>query len=144
MKIYLAGKMSGLSFEEMNGWRTKATQMLHRHDDMIRIENPCLHYNFENALEMKATDLEIRNYDLWLVRNCDVVLVNLDYQGSIGTAIELFEAYEHCRIPVIGYRTVEQPDHPWIQCSVTRECASLEDAIDYILTFIYPNARRIR
>jgi len=144
MKIYLAGKMSGLTIEEMSGWRTKATEMLHNRDDMIRVENPCSYYNFQNALDMKASDSEIRNFDLWLVRNCDVILVNLDYKGSIGTAIELFEAHEHCRTPVIAYRTTPDADHPWIECSVTRMCSSLEEAIEYIMTFIYPNARRTR
>ena len=43
-KIYLAGKMSGLSLEEMNGWRQKVTDKFNNYEkENVKIEtfNPC-------------------------------------------------------------------------------------------------------
>lgn len=136
-KIYLAGKMSNLSYEEMNGWREKAEDLF-AFDDNVKTENPCDFYNFENKRpDFTYTESEIKNFDLYLVKNCNLVLVNLDHPNSIGTAIEIHMAHDEWKIPVIGFGTTE--NHPWIELSVDRKCASLEDAVDYIREFYLPN-----
>lgn len=134
MKIYLAGKMSGLTTKEMNKWRLKATNLLQQHD--IKTINPVDYYNFE--LDPSTyNELEVKNFDLHLVRNCDLVLVNLNHQGSIGTAIELHESYENYKIPVVAFATKENYSkvHPWVRCSVSRCEETLIDALDYIVRF---------
>lgn len=134
MKIYLAGKMSGLTIEEMNKWRLKATKLLEQHN--IKAINPVDYYNFE--LDSNTyNELEVKNFDLHLVRNCDLVLINLNHQGSIGTAIELHESYENYKIPVVAFATKENyaKAHPWVQCSINRCEETMEDAIDYVLSF---------
>ncbi len=134
MKCYLAGAMSGLSKEEMNQWREDTTQQLDFHN--IKTLNPVNYYNFELD-PTTYSELEVKNFDLHLVRNCDVVLVNLNRQGSIGTAIECHEAYENYKIPVIAFASKENyaKVHPWVQCSVSRCEETVEDAIDYIVRF---------
>lgn len=137
VKVYLGGKMSGLSFEEMNGWRLEATKQLKKLEvensfnkkyDII-CQNPCDYYNFEMD-SSTYTEHEIKRFDLWLVKNCDIVLVNLDYPDSIGTAIECHEAHDNWYKPVIGFGTKKA--HPWIELSLTKKCKTLEEVIDHI------------
>jgi len=135
-KIYLAGKMSGLTFEQMNSWREKATQLFNQSTDLIHTENPCHYYNFELDHD-SFTEHEVKKFDLWLVKNCDLVLVNLDYPDSIGTAIELHMAHDEWDKPVIGFGTTQ--NHPWIELSLTKQCKTLEEAIEHILLFYLPN-----
>lgn len=135
-KIYQAGKMSGLTMEEMNEWREEATNRFEFISDLIQTLNPCHFYNFEID-PSTYTDFEVKEFDLWLVKNCDLVLVNLDYPDSIGTAIELHMAQEW-KIPVISFGTAK--NHPWIELCITKRCETLEDAIDHICKFYVDNA----
>lgn len=134
-KVYLAGKMSGLTFEEMNSWREKASTLLKENSD-IHTENPCHYYNFEID-PTSFTDKECKEFDLWLVENCNLVLVNLDYPNSIGTAIELHMAHDIWKKPVIAFGTTI--NHPWIELSITKKCKTLEEAVEHILNFYLPN-----
>jgi len=137
IKVYLAGKMSGLSFEEMNNWRETATKMFNHYSDKIHTENPCKYYNFEIDINT-YTQNEVKEFDLWLVKNSDIVLVNLDFPDSIGTAIEMHMSHDEWNIPVIGFGTRENV-HPWMLLSLTKLCETMEDAIDHILKFYVPN-----
>jgi nucleoside 2-deoxyribosyltransferase len=134
-KIYLAGKMSGLTFEEMNKWRSKASELFKLYKD-VHIENPCHYYNFELD-KSTYTEIEVKEFDLWLVKNCDIVLVNLDHPDSIGTAIEIHEAHNNWNKPVIGFGTTK--NHPWIELCITKRCDTLMDAVTHIVNFYLPN-----
>jgi nucleoside 2-deoxyribosyltransferase len=135
-KIYLAGKMAGLTFEEMNTWRQQITNMLQYNTDKpLHIENPCDYYNFERD-RSTYTDKEVKEFDLWLVKNCDLVIVNLDFPDSIGTAIELHMASEW-KIPVIGFGKTEV--HPWMELCLTKRCKTMLDAVEYVIDFYLPN-----
>lgn len=135
MKVYLCGAMSGLTFEQMNEWRVNAKHLFQRYAENIHTENPCNYYNFEMNPNT-YTQKEIKDFDLWLVRNCNLILVNLDYPDSIGTAIEL-ETAQNNNIPVIGFGTTL--NHPWIELNITCKKNTLEEAIEYIMSFYYPN-----
>ena len=136
-KIYLAGKMQGLSLEDMNGWRQQITNLLlMKTDKSLHIENPVNYYNFEMD-RSQYTDKEVKEFDLWLVKNCDLVIVNLDYPDSIGTAIEIHMASAEWGIPVIGFGTREV--HPWMELSLTKRCKTMEEAVQYIFDFYLPN-----
>ena len=135
-KIYLAGRMSGLSLDEMCSWREESTKLLKQYDDSIHTENPCHYYNFEIDPN-SYTDKEVKEFDLHLVRHCDLILVNLDFPDSIGTAIELHMGHDEWRKPVIGFGTVK--NHPWIEFSLTKRCGTMEDAIQHIIDFYLPN-----
>jgi nucleoside 2-deoxyribosyltransferase len=138
MKIYLAGKMSGLSFEEMNKWRQDIKNRLSVNYPDINAINPVEFYSFEVYDKMKCIPKEVKEYDLWLVKNSDLILVNLDYPDSIGTAIELHMAQEW-KIPVVGFGKTK--NHDWIECCLTRKCKNMEEAIDYIISFYYVNLK---
>jgi len=137
IKIYLAGKMSRLSFENMNSWREIATKIFHYYSEEIHIENPCKYYN-PVTHKGTYTEKEAKEFDLYLVKNCDVVLVNLDFSDSIGTAIECHEGHDNWSKPVVGFGTREDV-HPWLLLSLTKRCETMEDAIDHILSFYIPN-----
>lgn len=134
-KIYLAGKMSGLSLEEMNGWRIKATDRFNNYErENVQIEtfNPCFFYNFDLNPET-YTEKEVKRFDLYHVKSSDIVLFNLDHPNSIGSAIEIHMAHDEWKIPVIAFGTTI--NHPWMMESIDKVCETMEDAIDYIFNF---------
>ena len=129
--IYLAGKMSGLSIEEMAQWRNDFKFKLKCNTDKFHIVSPTDYYSFE--VKKHKTEREVMDYDLWIVRNSSLIVVNLDYPNSLGTAIELYEANKHCGIPVIGFGTIE--NHPWIEECVTVKFDTMDEVIEYIMEF---------
>lgn len=138
VKVYLAGKMSGLTYEQMNSWREKATDILKMKSDYrIHTENPCHYYNFELD-PTTFTDKECKEFDLWLVKNCDIILVNFEYPDTIGTAIEL-ELASRWHKPVIAFNGNKETVHPWMQLCITKWCNTMEEAIEHILDFYVPN-----
>jgi len=138
---YLAGKMSGLSVEEMCRWRNEFKLKFKNHCEQEGIHNPFNivsptdFYSFEE--KKHKTEKEVMDYDLWLIKNSTLVVVNLDYPNSIGTAIELYEANKHCNIPVIGFGTII--NHPWIEECVTVKFDSMDEVINYIFEFYIPH-----
>jgi nucleoside 2-deoxyribosyltransferase len=84
------------------------------------------------------TEREIMEFDLSLLRNCDIVIVNLDYPDSIGSAIEMYEASQR-HIPVIGFGGLDVEVHPWIELCLTKRCKTMLDAVEYVIEFYLPN-----
>ena len=131
-KIYECGKMAGLKLAEMNEWRLTASQLLYETGYPITIVNPVNFYNF--TLDPTTyTEREVMDFDLYQVRDSDLILVNLDFPNSIGTAIEMFYAHDILKIPVVSFGTMQ--NHPWIQCCVNKHCETLEEAVEYIKDF---------
>lgn len=140
LKIYLAGKMSGLSYKEMNDWREKlSTQLLFASqisNNQIQIINPVDFYNFEE--KRYQSEAEVREYDLSHVITSDIIVVNLDgLNTSDGTKFELHDAKYHNRIPVIAFgdKKLYENLHPWIKEDITRVENTIEDVVRYIQEF---------
>lgn len=144
-KIYLAGRMGGLTYEEYNGWRNKIEYKLRcgidsvgKRISSIKVFNPANYYNFEEK-EYKS-QREVMNFDLNLVKNSDVVIVNANGVGqSTGTCIEMYEAYQH-NIPILGFW--ENPDdkesfHPWIETMFTRVDDNMDELVRYVTDFYF-------
>ncbi len=136
--VYLAGQMSGLTLEQMSQWRDEATDLLQENFTVI---NPVNYYNFEIDPNT-YTNREVKKFDLEAVKRSDIILVNLEYPKSIGTAIEVHMAYDVWDKPVVAYGGKKedlhpwlQDVHPWIQESLTKWCNTLDEAVDYINTF---------
>jgi len=138
--IYLAGKMSSLSVEEMCRWRNEFRLKFKnrcRQEDIsnpFNIVSPTDFYSFEE--KKHKTEREVMDYDLFIVKHSALVVVNLDYPNSIGTAIELYEANKHCDIPVIGFGTTI--NHPWIEECINVQYDTMDEVIDYIFEFYLP------
>lgn len=140
LKIYLAGKMSGLTFAEMNDWRRNIKdKLLEATEDVvfnITVVNPVDFYNFED--EVYQSEEEVRDYDLAHVISSDIIIVNLDgLSTSDGTKIEIHDAKYHNKIPVIAFGDKELYDnlHPWHKCNITRVENNIEDVVEYIKDF---------
>lgn len=139
-KIYLAGKMNGLSFKEMNDWRDEVLHKLLRlsemYDAKLDVINPVMYYNFEE--KRHQTEIEIEEFDLAHVISSDIIIVNLNgLKDSIGTIIELHDAHYHRKIPVIAFGSRELYDdlHPWIKNDITRVENDIDEMLDYIQDF---------
>ena len=133
-KLYLAGKMAGLTFHEMTQWRNEAKNTLKEDFNII---DPCEH--FVPNTEKIYTDSEAKEFDLFVVKNSDIVLVNFKYPDSIGTAIELHMAHDEWRIPVIAYGGNIENVHPWMRLSITKYCETFDDAVEYIFKHYFKN-----
>jgi hypothetical protein len=139
--IYEAGKMSGISIEEMTTWRNEFKLEFKNRCEKEDISNPFNivsptdFYSFEE--KKHKTEREVMDYDLWLIKNSTLIVVNLDYPNSLGTAIELYEGNKHCGIPVIGFGTTE--NHPWIEECVTVKFNTMNEVINYIFEFYIPH-----
>lgn len=140
LKIYLAGKMSGLSFNKMVAWRNTVRHRLFEKAEecgiQINIINPVLYYNFEK--KRHQTEIEVEEFDLAHVVSSDIIIVNLDgLSDSIGTIIELHDAHYHNKIPVIAFGSKELYDnlHPWVKNEITRVEENIDDVCKYIRDF---------
>lgn len=140
IKIYLAGKMSGLSHEEMNDWRQKLkVQLLFAaqiSDCQLQVINPVEFYNFEE--KKHQSEAEVMEYDLAHVITSNIIVVNLNgLSTSDGTKIELHDAKYHNKIPVIAFggRKIYGELHPWIKENITRVENTIEDVVRYIQEF---------
>ena len=140
LKIYLAGKMSGLTYEQMNDWRVSLTNRLNVAAEnagyKLVIINPVLFYNFEE--KKYQSEKEVRDYDLAHATTSDIVIVNLDgLNTSDGTKQELHDTNYHKKIPVItfGERRLYEDLHPWVKDDITRVEDNAQDVANYIREF---------
>lgn len=139
LKIYLGGKMSGLTHAEMYNWRAQLKYKLMSTADhrgyKAYVINPVDFYNFEEVRHQ--SELEVKNFDLSHVLSSDIVIVNLDgLATSDGTKYELHDARK-ANIPVIAFGEYELYEnlHPWTKDNITRVEKNMEDVIKYIRDF---------
>src|SRR5438128_1949417 len=98
IKLYLAGAISGLSWEQATGWRRRAARELAlygiktfsplRYKDFLESETSIQDSYPDFAL---ATPKAIYTRDKWDVSRCDILFVNLlgTTRVSIGTVMEI-------------------------------------------------------
>ena len=139
LTIYEAGKMSGLDLQQMLTWRIELTKELEDIAEMVGIKvnavNPVNYFNF--VQKRHQTESEIMKFDLSKVKQSDIVIVNMDgLNTSIGTCIELYEAYKR-EIPVLAFGSNELYEelHPWVQCCITRHDKTYKETVNYIKEF---------
>lgn len=134
--IYLAGAMSGLTFEEQNNWRKTVSGILSRYDSKYCVNciNPVDYYNFEDSPKRYDTELEPMQFDLYKLKHSDLVIVNFNRPESLGTMAEIATAYE-LRIPVIGLKDKSTKLHPWQECMCAKMFTDLYDMLIYVKNF---------
>lgn len=129
--IYLAGQMSGISYEESNRWRLVAKDCLENVecDYKVKAINPNDYYNFKEKTYIN--DKEIIRLDLHKVRTSDLILVDLSGK-SIGTAMEIQHAFDR-GIPIVGFTSGDKSEiHPWLEFECDRVFGSIQGALEYI------------
>lgn len=136
MKIYLSGAMSGVSFEEQSKWRKQIQDAIkygdYDYEKKPIFFDPTQYYNFEE--EKQKSEKEIMEFDLYNLRNSNLVVVNFNNPSSIGTAMELMLAKE-LNIPIIAFGVNNQQVHPWLLEACTRICDNLGECVSYIVEF---------
>ena len=136
VKIYLAGAMASLSFEEQTKWRQQISDeiLYGGHDYKFKpiFIDPTRYYNFENPSH--KSEKEVMNFDLHKVRTSDVVVVNFNDPNSLGTAMEIAIAYEN-RIPVIGLNKDDAELHSWLVKCCDRVCDDMYEVVEHIVDF---------
>ena len=136
-KIYLSGAMSGISWEEQTKWRSQFQNAIkfgdYDYEKKVTFFDPTQYYNFEE--KRHKSEKEIMEFDLYNLRNSDLVLVNLGNSGdkSIGTSMELMLAKE-LHIPVIAFNSNKEI-HPWISEVCLRICDNLKEAVEHVVEF---------
>lgn len=140
VKIYLSGAMGGLSIEEQNKWRTRLKNAI-LYGDYDFTKFPIFHSPPEyypwiediNQSERKS-EREVMEFDLYQVRNADLIIVNFTNPSSIGTAMELMLAKE-LHIPIIGLNADNKELHSWLTESCLRICDNMKELVDHVVKF---------
>lgn len=129
--IYLAGGMSNLSYEEQMKWRLHIEYSLSDYSN-VRCISPPEYYSFE--YKSHKHEREVFEFDLNLVRNSNLIIVNFNKPDSIGTAMEIAVAREH-RIPIIGLCEDSVKIHPWLIECCTRMCNTMDELVEHIIGY---------
>lgn len=127
--------MGSVSFEEQSKWRNQVMNAIKFNYDCekkVVFFNPVNYYNFEDVRH--RSEREAMEFDLYNLRNSNLVVVNFNDPKSIGTAMELILAKER-NIPVIGFGVNGQTIHPWLLECCTRICDNLREAVEHIVEF---------
>ncbi len=131
--IFLSGKIDGLSEVNAMKWRREAKEKLQTYAG-IKVTMPQYDTNV-NLLHQNET----WDRDYFLVDNCDILLVNFNYEPDspfLGTSMEIARAYyQHKPIIIMSNKN-------WVKNNFTLKyhasymANDLDDAIDYIRTLL--------
>lgn len=135
VKIYLSGGMGNLDYEEYSKWRLQIIHAIKYNNECEKkpiFFNPVDYYNFEEVRH--RSEREAMEFDLYNLRNSNLVVVNFNDIKSIGTAMELMLAKER-NIPVIAYGVNGQRVHPWLLECCTRVCDDIRELVSHIVEF---------
>lgn len=136
LKIYLSGGMSDLTLEQQLKWRKQVENAVFYGDYDYKKKpiffNPVNFYNFEEV--RYKSEKEVMEYDLYNLRNSDLVIVNFNDPKSIGTACELILAKEY-HIPVIGLNKDGVVLHSWLSECCTRICDNMSELVEHVVEF---------
>lgn len=137
-KIYLCGGMSNLSQAEQSKWRWDVIKGIEDGDERYGYKyeldffNPIVYYNLEE--DNHKSEREPFEFDLFNLRNSDIVIVNFNSPQSIGTAMELAVAKEYKK-PIIGLNENGYELHPWLIECCTRTCDTMDELIEHVINF---------
>lgn len=141
--VYLAGAMSCYfnteQYDYPKQWREDAKKYVKQLYDDITLVSPTDFY--EIGKNYHQTEKEVMRFDLRMVREADIILVNLkDLHSSLGTSDEIMYAFISGK-PIIGFLDDEaevKNIHPWKVEQIDRiETGkdSMKRAIDYIYRY---------
>lgn len=146
-KVYLAGPITGLTYDEGQDWREYASQVLRsagigaysplRSKQYLRqLSAPISGTGQEYAhLGVMSTPRGVMTRDRWDATRCDVLLVNLlgATRVSIGTVMEIAWA-DLRRIPIVcAIETLGNPHaHMMIHEAIGFMTESLDEALDVV------------
>ena len=142
LKIFLSGGMTGLTEEEASKWRTSFKLNNAVQDDTPFIFIDPTYYYFPTDKTTQEYEKEAMNYDLYLVRHSDLIIVNFNSLSSIGTAQELMLAHTLSK-PIIGMIPEDKYNqlHPWYKEECMKifkyDSDKLEETVQKIMRYIW-------
>lgn len=147
LKIFLSGGMSNIPEEDSKKWRRLFKQSKYKnissafYVEQYSFINPTTLYKPSEPYD-PTLEKEAMAYDLFCVKQADVIVVNFNSLSSIGTAQEVMLAYSLNK-PIIGMIEEDKYDqlHPWYK----EECIKifkykpdkLENTINEIIEYIW-------
>lgn len=139
--VYLAGAMGCYFNTDKHNypkkWRNEAKRYMKKFYDDITVISPTDYY--EIGENYHKTESEVMRFDLRMVRESDVILVNLrDLHLSLGTSDEIFYAFIKGK-PIIGFledKSKVKNIHPWKIEQIDR-IETGENAMENALNYIY-------
>lgn len=149
MKVYLAGPITGLTWEEATGWRQYMTLELKPHGitcySPLRFKTFLSHLNgnkiadsYAPETSVLATPHGITMRDRWDATRCDVLFVNFlgAKQVSIGTVLEVSWA-DSKRVPIV----IAMEEDNIHNHSMIKQCAgfvvpTLREGIDVVVALL--------
>ncbi len=139
LKVFLSGGMTGLTKEQASHWRT-LFKIADTYQCNIFIDPTYLYTPSNNADQFY--EKEAMEYDLYWVKQSDLIVVNFNSLSSIGTAQEIMLAYSLNKL-IIGMIEEDKYNqlHPWYK----QECIKifkykpdkLENTINEIIEYIW-------
>jgi nucleoside 2-deoxyribosyltransferase len=126
--IYLAGPMEHVSSDAASGWRNTAKSLLKDHYDIL---DPCRRlHNFEKRYMKRIFELDLRD-----IRECDIVLVNLNDPklAKHGTAMEVFYASHTLGKPVVAFKAEDDHIHPFFESLITEWRSTVDKACETLI-----------
>ena len=131
LRIYTSGSEKNAP-KGFTSWRHVLNSFINElYDDKIKILDPMMHFNYSD--KAPKTPRQCYNYFMWLINQCDVILVNLDRSDvSVGTFGEVQHGFDN-RKPIIGFGTQPNTWYEWTAelCDIVFD--SMEEAINYIV-----------
>jgi hypothetical protein len=127
--------MEGLTYEQMTGWRKKASEQLWLRD--IDTLDPTRRISYHDQEKNDYTANRVVKHDLQDIAYSTVVLADL--RDSLpgrkwGTVCEIAHAHTKNKIIVV-ITDPTQFKHPFIEYYATEIHHNLEDAIDAVVTY---------
>lgn len=139
-QIYLCGGMGKFgkeNFEESDAWRRYCKETLESYESSrykITCINPNDYFNFKEEIPQYKSQKEVMEFDLFKLRNSNLVIVNFNDMYSLGSMAELAIAYER-RIPIVGLNVTEEKLHPWQVEMCNRTFSNIDEMLDYVEDF---------
>jgi len=124
--VYLAGKMSGLTREEMTEWRIEAEDQLNNAG--MSVLDPTRTILCTNP---SAREIVVNNK--FQINHSNIVLAEIAFTGiSLGTMSEIVYAGTKGK-PVISWGKNEVHKYPWISEHTVKHFITLGEALEYIV-----------
>lgn len=148
-KIYLAGPISGLSYEEATRWRLQATEALAIHG--VECYSPMRFKEYLHGVQAipdapegfnMSTSEAITARDRNDVLRCDAMLVNFlgARRPSLGTAVEFGWADAWRKPVVLVMEGAENPhDHAMLRSIAGFRARNIEEGIEIIRKIVLPD-----
>lgn len=136
-KIFTAGKMGGLSYDQQIAWRREIEDLIRKATTKsVAFVHPPMFYQYKE--NDPQNNVESMNWEISQLIDSDILIVDLNnISYSIGTHIELgiAEAVNKIAQKNIFIVGVGKPDtnHPWIVNGMFHCEETPEDAADYIV-----------